>query len=725
MAKRRRNPFRRKFSKTMQRKLVMLFAAIVLAFVFLVGRITYINAASGDKYTKLVLDQQQYGSRTIPFKRGDIVDRNGTKIATSERIYNVILDMKVMLSKEEYIEPTIQVLEDCFGIAEEDVRTLMDKNPTGRYNILKKGVDYATAQKFNKIESDSEKYPNVKGIWLEEDYVRKYPYNTLASSVIGFTGSDNNGTYGLEEYYNTTLNGTNGREYGYLTEDSTLERTTIAAQDGCTLVTSLDTNIQNIVEKYMKQFNEEHKGEYRPDDDGSSNMGVIVMNPQTGEILAMSDYPNFDLNNPKDLTPFYSEEEIAQMDDEAMYDALNRIWRNYCISDTYEPGSVAKAMTIAAGLDSGKLTGNETYVCNGVLEVSGHPIKCHKHIGHGVVTVSQALEQSCNVALMHIGEQMGKETLMKYLYNFNIGLKTNIDLSGEARTNTLVYNVDDMVASDLAISTFGQGYNVTMIQMATAFSSIINGGKYYQPHVVTEIKSADGTTVEKVEPRMLKQVISSTTSDTMKTYLANVCSVGTGSAAVPAGYLIGGKTGTAEKQPRGNGNYVVSFMGFAPVDDPQVVVYVVIDEPNVESQPHSSFAQEVAKNIFTEILPYLNVFRTEELSEEDIEQLQKLHILPGTDTEESSDGENSGNDENTDGNNDGESAEGGDPEVTYQVDPQTGNVIDPNSGQQLDPNTFEPVDPKSSDLDGLTGVENKPQDETGEGTTEISAGAGF
>ena len=313
---------------------------------------------------------------------------------------------------------------------------------------------------------------------------------------------------------------------------------------------------------------------------------------------------------------------------------------------------------------------------------------------------------------------------MKYLYNFNIGLKTNIDLSGEARTNTLVYNVDDMVASDLAISTFGQGYNVTMIQMATAFSSIINGGKYYQPHVVTEIKSADGTTVEKVEPRMLKQVISSTTSDTMKTYLANVCSVGTGSAAVPAGYLIGGKTGTSEKQPRGNGNYVVSFMGFAPVDDPQVVVYVVIDEPNVESQPHSSFAQEVAKNIFTEILPYLNVFRTEELSEEDIEQLQKLHILPGTDTEESSDGENSGNDENTDGNNDGESAEGGDPEVTYQVDPQTGNVIDPNSGQQLDPNTFEPVDPKSSDLDGLTGVENKPQDETGEGTTEISAGAG-
>ena len=708
----------------MQKKLVVLFLIILLAFIGLSVKLIYINKVDGERYKKQILSQQEYDSKTLPYKRGEIVDANGTKLAYSEKVYNLIIDAKAISNskKENALSETLQALDQYFDLDINAISNYISQNASSQYYVAAKQLEYETVAPFQEAKQENS---SIVGVWFEEEYKRKYPYNTLASSVIGFTGSDNNGTYGLEEYYNTTLNGTNGREYGYLTEDSTLERTTIAAQDGCTLVTSLDTNIQNIVEKYMKQFNEEHKGEYRPNDDGSSNMGVIVMNPQTGEILAMSDYPNFDLNNPKDLTPFYSAEEIAQMDDEAMYDALNRLWRNYCISDTYEPGSVAKAMTIAAGLDSGKLTGNETYVCNGVLEVSGHPIKCHKHIGHGVVTVSQALEQSCNVALMHIGEQMGKETLMKYLYNFNIGLKTNIDLSGEARTNTLVYNVDDMVASDLAISTFGQGYNVTMIQMAAAFSSIINGGKYYQPHVVTEIKSADGTTVEKIEPRMLKQVISSTTSDTMKTYLANVCSVGTGSAAVPAGYLIGGKTGTAEKQPRGNGNYVVSFMGFAPVDDPQVVVYVVIDEPNVESQPHSSFAQEVAKNIFTEILPYLNVFRTEELSEEEIEQLQKLHILPGADTEESSDGENSGNDENTDGNNNGENAEGGDPEVTYQVDPQTGNVIDPNSGQQLDPNTFEPVDPKSSDLDGLTGVENKPQDETEEGTTEISAGAGF
>ena len=690
---RRRKANANRFQIRMQKKLVVLFLIILLAFIGLSVKLIYINKVDGERYKKQILSQQEYDSKTLPYKRGEIVDANGTKLAYSEKVYNLIIDAKAINNskKENALSETLQALDQYFDLDINEISNYISQNANSQYYVAAKQLEYETVAPFQEARQENS---SIVGVWFEEEYKRKYPYNTLASSVIGFTGSDNNGTYGLEEYYNTTLNGTNGREYGYLTEDSTLERTTIAAQDGCTLVTSLDTNIQNIVEKYMKQFNEEHKGEYRPDDDGCSNMGVIVMNPQTGEILAMSDYPNFDLNNPKDLTPFYSEEEIAQMDDVAMYDALNRLWRNYCISDTYEPGSVAKAMTVAAGLDSGKLTGNETYVCNGVLEVSGHPIKCHKHIGHGVVTVSQALEQSCNVALMHMGEQMGKETLMKYLYNFNIGLKTNIDLSGEARTNTLVYNVDDMVASDLAISTFGQGYNVTMIQMAAAFSSIINGGKYYQPHVVTEIKSADDTTVEKVEPRMLKQVISSTTSDKMKTYLANVCTEGTGSAAVPAGYL-------------------------------QVVVYVVIDEPNVESQPHSTFAQEVAKNIFTEILPYLNVFRTEELSGEDIEQLQKLHILPGADTEDTSSDENSGDGENTDGQNSGEGTEGGDPEVTYQIDPQTGNVIDPNSGQQLDPNTFEPVDPKSSDLDGLTGVENKPQDETEDGTTEIGTDAGF
>ena len=214
MARQKKNPFKKKISKFMQKKLVLLFMGIVLAFVFLVGRITYINASSGEKYTKVVLDQQQYNNRTIPYKRGDIVDRNGTKIATSERVYNVVLDVKVMLSDEDYIEPTIQVLTDCFEIDEEDVRKLMEDKPSSRYSVLKKGVDYDTAQKFEKIDADEKNYPDVKGIWLEEDYVRKYPYNTLASDVIGFTVDGNVGSNGIEASYNSILNGTDGREYG-------------------------------------------------------------------------------------------------------------------------------------------------------------------------------------------------------------------------------------------------------------------------------------------------------------------------------------------------------------------------------------------------------------------------------------------------------------------------------------------------------------------------------
>ena len=521
MAKRRRNPFRRKFSKTMQRKLVMLFAAIVLAFVFLVGRITYINAASGDKYTKLVLDQQQYGSRTIPFKRGDIVDRNGTKIATSERIYNVILDMKVMLSKEEYIEPTIQVLEDCFGIAEEDVRTLMDKNPTGRYNILKKGVDYATAQKFNKIESDSEKYPNVKGIWLEEDYVRKYPYNTLASDVIGFTVDGNVGSNGIEASYNSILNGTDGREYGYQDESTSFEQTVKEPENGQTVMSTIDLQVQSIVEKHILEFNEEHKNQAR-EGEGSLDTAVIVMNPQNGEILAEASYPNYDLNNPRDLTKYYTEEQIEAMSDEEKLDALNSLWNNFCVSDTYEPGSTFKPFVISAGLETGVLTGEESYICGGVLHVGDHDIHCSNRDGHGTQTLKRALENSCNVALMQIGESMGAEEFTRYQELFGFGEMTGIDLPGEASTEGLLYEAENMDAASLATNAFGQNFNVTMTQLVASFCSLVNGGNYYEPHVVKQIQDENGNVTETKDPVLVRKTISKETSDIIKDYMYGV-----------------------------------------------------------------------------------------------------------------------------------------------------------------------------------------------------------
>ena len=614
MAKRRRNPFRRKFSKTMQRKLVMLFAAIVLAFVFLVGRITYINAASGDKYTKLVLDQQQYGSRTIPFKRGDIVDRNGTKIATSERIYNVILDMKVMLSKEEYIEPTIQVLEDCFGIAEEDVRTLMDKNPTGRYNILKKGVDYATAQKFNKIESDSEKYPNVKGIWLEEDYVRKYPYNTLASDVIGFTVDGNVGSNGIEASYNSILNGTDGREYGYQDESTSFEQTVKEPENGQTVMSTIDLQVQSIVEKHILEYNEEHKNQAR-EGEGSLDTAVIVMNPQNGEILAEASYPNYDLNNPRDLTKYYTEEQIEAMSDEEKLDTLNSLWNNFCVSDTYEPGSTFKPFVISAGLETGVLTGEESYTCGGVLHVGDHDIHCSNRDGHGTQTLKRALENSCNVALMQIGESMGAEEFTRYQELFGFGEMTGIDLPGEASTEGLLYEAENMDAASLATNAFGQNFNVTMTQLAASFCSLVNGGNYYEPHVVKQIQDENGNVTETKDPVLVRKTISKETSDIIKDYMYGVVEEGTGKSAAVEGYAIGGKTGTAEKLPRRNGKYLVSFIGYAPQENPQVVVYVVVNEPNAQGQANSGFATELASKIMGEIFPYLGIEKTAEKTE--------------------------------------------------------------------------------------------------------------
>lgn len=685
----------RHFTYDMRKKLVFLFFIVLLAFVGLSVRLFMINKENGENYKRKILSQQNYVSTTLPYKRGDILDTNGTKLAYSEKVYNLVVDSSIINSVEGSLEPTLAALDACFDVDINELRNYIVTNKDDRYHVLFKKLEYEEIADFVEMQSNPSEYPNIKGIWFESEYKRVYPYGSLACDTIGFTVGKDIGSFGLEEYYNSILNGTDGREYGYLTDDSDVERTTIPARDGQTIVSTIDANIQSIVDKYVAQWNHEHEGEnaYRAGELGSKSTGVIVMDPNNGEVLAMAGYPVFDLNNPRSLSEngLYSEEQIAAMTEEERYDALNQIWRNFCISDTYEPGSTAKSLTISAGLDAGVLTGNESYNCGGVLEVGGHKIHCHKRIGHGTLTLSGALEQSCNVALMNIGSAMGSGTLAEYLSNFNIGLKTNIDLAGEARTDTLVFDPDNMGSADLAISTFGQGYNVTMIQMASAFCSVVNGGYYYQPHVVKEIRNADGSVAEKITPRVLKQTISESTSDRMKGYLFNVCDIGTGKTAVPAGYLIGGKTGTAEMYPRGTGNYVVSFVGFAPVDDPQVVVYVVIDRPNVDHQPHSTFAQEICKNIMTELLPYMQIFRTEEITEEEKEQLRKLGVLSGYPTMIEPDEEEQTEEEPI------KPADS----IQAQIDAATGYAIDPNTGEYLDPETYEPIDPTTSDLGGV------------------------
>lgn len=604
MAKHTKNYHQKKFSIFMQKKLVSLFLAIVLAFVILVLRITYINASSGSSYTKVVLDQQQYNSRIIPFKRGDIVDRNGTKIATSERVYNVILDVAAMLSDKDNVEPTIRVLNECFGIEEEKVRKVIEETPSSRYSILLKGVDYETSQRFEEIDGDNENYPNVAGIWLEDDYIRRYPYNTLASDVIGFTVNGNLGSNGIEAAYNSILNGADGREYGYLDEDSTFERTVKEPNNGNTVVSTIDLQVQSIVEKHILAFNETYKNGFVAGE-GSKTTAVIVMNPQNGEILAEASYPNYDLNHPRDLTKYYTEEEIAAMSDEEKLEKYNQLWNNFCVSEFYEPGSTFKPFTIAAGLETGALTGEESYVCGGMLHIGDHDIHCSHREGHGSQSLKRSLENSCNVALMYIGQAIGKEEFCRYQKVFGFGEYTGIDLPGEALG--LLYDVKDMDPASLATNAFGQNFNVTMTQLSAAFCALINGGDYYKPHVVRQIWDENGNLIENKNPVLLKRTISKETSDIVKDYMLGVVQEGTGTKAAVEGYDVGGKTGTAEKQPRGNKKYLVSFIGYAPQENPEVVVYAVIDEPNVAEQASSAYAMQLASDIMKDIFPYLGI----------------------------------------------------------------------------------------------------------------------
>ncbi len=614
--KRRLQFIRQKFPKKMQKKLVLVYMITILAFVSLVLKATYINAAEGDKYTKVVLNQQQYDSRTIPFKRGDIVDVNGTKLATSERVYNIILDAKVLLyGKEKQVDKakkqTIEALNTCFGIEKETVYTALEERPESRYIVLKKGATYDQSKQFETLLKDKDNYGSVKGIWMEEDYVRNYPYGTLACDVIGFTASGNVGNGGLEASYNNILNGTDGREYGYLDETSSVEKIVKEATDGQTLVTSLDLNVQSIVEKNILEFNEEYKDGPNETGLGSKNTAVMIMRPNTGEIIAMASYPNYDLNNPRDLSAYFTEEELTAMSDKTRIEELNKLWRNFCVSDTFEPGSTFKPFTVACGLENGTLNGSETYVCNGSLQVTDRDISCFNRNVHGTQNLKKAIANSCNVALMHIGASIGAEEFTKYQHVFGFGEYTGIDVRGEGNTSGLLHEADKIVPADLATNSFGQNFNVTMVQLASGFCSLINGGNYYEPHFVKQIKDANGNVVENRNPVLVKRTISEETSRQVKEYMLATVEEGSAKIGKIEGYDIGGKTGTAEKHPRNEGKNLVSFIAYAPQENPEIVVYVVIDEPNVENQANSNLAVSLTKKIMEEAFPYMNITKSQ------------------------------------------------------------------------------------------------------------------
>ena len=642
----------------MQEKLMVGFVFLILLFAVLSSVIFGMVRKNSEEYSRIVLGQRQsgYGSRSIQARRGDILDRNGTILATSEKVYNLIVDPRAITSRSDdrYEKAVVDALREYFKGDErvDTVSSLLEeqkKLSTGKksaYFKFKEDMTFDEKDAFQKFMDEKNaayrksgnKY-EIKGLSFEDKYKRSYPYKELACNVIGFSSQDNSGgTGGVEQYYNNDLIGTNGREYGYLDSDTKLQSVIREASDGDSIVTTLNFNIQRTAEKYLQEWQKE--------DVGSKMAAAIVMNPKNGEILAMASTNQFDLNHPRELdktlypdallneygkkealkkykrehdgkeisedalSTVYTPEEISSLGAQV---AWNQMWRNVAVSDTYEPGSTAKPFTIAGALEENAIVPSTQFTCDGYIKISDGvhtwTIRCHKRDGHGTLDAEQALMQSCNVYLMDTAFQEGAENFVKYQHIFGFGETTGIDLPGEADTKDLIYTADTLGKTSLATNSFGQNYNVSMIQMAAGFSSIVNGGSYYKPHVVKQILNANGTVIKDVEPELVRVTNSKSTSDFLKEALYQTVEQGTGRPAKIQGYHVGGKTGTAQKLPRSEKNYLVSFCGFAPVEDPELLVYVIVDTPNLEgeAQASASFATKIEQKIMKDALQFLNI----------------------------------------------------------------------------------------------------------------------
>lgn len=662
MAGQKKRKVRKKFLHRMKIKLTGVFIMVLVGFIVVLCRLVYIEQVKGEDYEMRVLSQQRYDSITIPYRRGDILDRNGTELATSTKVYNLILEPKIILAegdKEvelEHGETTtkkqlvISALKTYFGLTDEEIsQALADENSL--YKIMARRLSYDVVAPYNEY-LETRDGGQIVGVWLEDEYQRYYPYNTLACQVLGFTASGNVGNSGMELYYNEELNGIEGRQYGYLTSDQTLQRTIREAKNGYSIVTTLDANIQIIVEQQIAEFMAET---------GAASVSVLAMDPNNGEILAMANSYTFDCNQPYNEECFYYQfanpdgsysltrtiqpaaepqteeggentegepqpvepqsvvisapsgsELAAQMTDEERLNALNKVWRNSVISDSFEPGSTFKPFTIAAGLEEDVIHDGDSFLCEGRYTVieEERPVNCHLTSGHGMVTIEEAIMQSCNCALMQIVQREGASVFYKYEKVFGFGARTYVDLPGEINTAELFYAEEGLNPMELATASFGQGQNVSMIQLCTGFCSLINGGNYYQPHVMKQVVNENGDVITSYEPTVLRKTISEETSGLLKEYLYQTVETGTGKRVRLEGYSIGGKTGTAEKLPRGNEKYIISFIGFAPVEKPKIVLYVVVDEPREADQSHSGASSLLAHDIFQEVLPYMNVFQS-------------------------------------------------------------------------------------------------------------------
>lgn len=606
--RRRRRGKPKRFSRKMCITVFLVFCVCLFTFGVLLFKIYRINSKDGDRYRKEALSQQSYTNTVLNYQRGDVKDRNNTTLAVSVRKYDLVLEPRTLGKDEKKKQATVDAIAKTFGVASSVVEEVIQKKPNSMYEHID-GLKELPAKKVDKFKKQIKK-ERLEGVWFEEVYKRNYPLKTVGASIIGFMNSNNQGTYGVEEQYNSVLNGTTGREYGYFDSNMNLQRTIKEAKDGNSVVLTIDANVQKIIEDEIADF--------QKNGTGAKTIAMMVMNPKNGEILAMASNSTFDLNDPQNLASMYSEQKIAAMTDKEKNENLLSMWSNFCVGSAYEPGSTFKPFTIAAALDENIISGKSTFQCNGVKKVADREIHCSNRNGHGMLDLRHALMESCNAALMDIGLGLGRNKFSKYNKLYGFGQRTGVDLPGE--TSGLIHTKEELNPVELATSSFGQTQTVTMVQMLSGFSSLINGGNYYQPHLVKEIQNSNGDVVKTIDPVVVKRTTSEDTSSKLRSYLKSTVEEGTAAPAQVKGYSIGGKTGTAEKRPVSAKKYLVSFIGCEPAEDPEVAYYVIIDEPHVKDQAHSTYATEFSSKVMKRVLPFLGQYASSSQTKQDAKQ---------------------------------------------------------------------------------------------------------
>lgn len=563
-----------------KKKLIVYFGVVLIVFLLLCARVVYVMIFHSEYYSELA-EQLHERERQIKAARGKLIDRNGVVIASNETVCTV----SVIYNQVTDPEKVISVLSETLGLKEDEVRKKVEK--ISAREKIKSNVSKETGDLIRSY--------NLEGVKVDEDYKRYYPYGSLASKVLGFTGSDNQGIIGLEVEYEEYLKGTDG-EIQTMTDARGVELDYVVEQrkeaiPGKNVMLSLDVNIQKYAEQAAKKVLEEKNANY---------VSIIVMNPQNGEIYAMVNVPEFDLNNPYQLN---YETSVEKGTDEYQ-DLLNKMWRNQCINDTYEPGSTFKIVTATAGLEEGVVTPESTFSCPGFRIVEDRRIRCHKVAGHGSETFVQATMNSCNPVFIDVGLRVGAERYYYYLNKLGLMDRTGVDLPGEA--GTIIHKQEDVGLVELATMSFGQSFQITPLQLLRTVSAVINGGTLVTPHFAVGVCDDQGELIEEFSYETTSGAVSEQTSETMKYILGQVVSEGGGKNGQVEGYAVGGKTATSEKLPRGNGKYIASFIGFAPLENPEIIAICMIDEPE-GIYYGGTIAAPVISSLYKEVLPYMNI----------------------------------------------------------------------------------------------------------------------